>query len=133
MKHTRMTLQRRMILKAIEDLHSHVTAEVVYDQLKVSMPELSLSTVYRNLKTLADEGKVSVSDLGGGLVYETVQSIPHHHLVCLSCSRVFQLDHDRVQPFFTRIEQSGFLVATNHLCIYGYCPECQKTTKEEEN
>ena len=133
MKQTRMTHQRRMILQKIEELPSHVSAELVYDQLKVTMPELSLSTVYRNLKALADEGKVSVSDLGSGLVYEKVQPVPHHHLVCLSCKRVVQLDHARVQPFFAQIEQTGFQVATNHLCIYGYCEDCQKTSLQDRN
>ena len=74
-----------MILEEIEARHDHVTAETVFDRLKPEIPELSLSTVYRNLKTLADEGKVSVSDLGNGLVFEAVESTPHHHLVCLSC------------------------------------------------
>jgi Fe2+ or Zn2+ uptake regulation protein len=128
MKKTRLTFQRRMILEQIEARHDHVTAEMVYEQLKPGMPELSLSTVYRNLKTLADEGKVSVSDLGTGLVYEAVARVPHHHLVCLRCSRVQNLDHAVVQPFFASVEAGGFRVATTHLILYGYCDQCQKDT-----
>ena len=128
MKKNRMTHQRRMILAQIETCHDHVTAETVFEQLKPRMPDLSLSTVYRNLKTLADEGKISVSDLGAGLVYETVEQVPHHHLVCLSCSRVQPLDHTLVQPLFDAIEAGGFQVATTHLILYGYCEKCLKDT-----
>jgi Fe2+ or Zn2+ uptake regulation protein len=126
MKKFRMTHQRRMILEWIETAHDHVTAETIYQELKPEMPDLSLSTVYRDLKVLADEGKVSVSDLGEGLVYEQVNEIPHHHLVCLTCHRIQQIDHILVQPFFNQIENKGFKVATTHLCLFGYCEDCQK-------
>jgi Fe2+ or Zn2+ uptake regulation protein len=128
MKKTRMTYQRRMILEQVEARHAHVTAEVIYEQLKPAMPELSLSTVYRNLKALADEGKVSVSDLGTGQMYEAVTQVPHHHLVCLNCGRVMTLEHAIVQPLFAAIEARGFQVATPHLILYGHCDQCQKTT-----
>jgi len=126
MKKTRMTHQRRMILAQLLLRHDHVTAEILYEQLKPAMPELSLSTVYRSLKALADEGKISVSDLGTGLVYEAVETVPHHHLVCLNCGRVQSLEHALIQPLFAAIEAGGFQVATPHLILYGYCDQCQK-------
>ena len=126
MKRSRMTHQRRMILEAIETRHDHVTAEAVFERLKPEMPDLSLSTVYRNLKTLAGEGKVSVSDLGSGLVFEAVGGVPHHHLVCLTCGEIQPLDHALVQPLFDAIGAGGFQVATTHLILYGYCEKCRK-------
>jgi Fe2+ or Zn2+ uptake regulation protein len=122
----RMTVQRRKILEVVAGVHTHISAEDVHSQLKGEMPELSLSTVYRNLKVLADEGKVSVTDLGDGLVYEAVSATPHHHLVCLVCKRVEPLEHELVAPFFAQVETRGFHVATNHLCIYGVCRECRE-------
>jgi len=128
MKKSRMTYQRRMILSQVEASHDHITAEIIYEQLKPAMPELSLSTVYRNLKALADEGKVSVSDLGTGLVYEAVAAVPHHHLVCLNCGRVQNLEHALVQPLFAAVAAGGFKVTTTHLILYGYCDQCQEET-----
>ncbi len=125
MSNTRMTIQRRSILSAVEDSHKHISAETIYHQLKPVMPDLSLSTVYRNLKTLAKAGKVSVADFGEGMVFETVQKEPHHHLVCLSCGDIQTLDHALVQPFFEQIEHGGFKVTTTHLCVYGLCAKCQ--------
>ncbi len=125
----RMTIQRRKIMDVVTGYAAHVSAEEIYSRLKGDMPELSLSTVYRNLKVLADEGKVSVTDLGDGLVYEAVSDVPHHHLVCLVCKRVEPLEHDLVAPLFAQLEQRGFQVATNHLCIYGVCRACRERQK----
>lgn len=131
MHSSRMTVQRRKILETVGSFSDHVSAEEIFARLHPEMPELSLSTVYRNLKVLADEGKVSMTDLGGGLVYEAVRGTPHHHLVCLSCKRILTLDHTLVAPLFAQIEAQGFHVATTHLCLYGICGECQRAERAE--
>jgi Fe2+ or Zn2+ uptake regulation protein len=121
----RNTIQRRKTLLTVQKLDSHATAEDIYERLQTEMPEISLSTVYRNLKALADEGLVSVTDLGSGMVFEAIQSKSHHHLVCLNCKKVISLDHTYVEPFFNRIEERGFQLVTSHLALYGYCNDCQ--------
>ena len=122
----RMTFQRKKILDEMRRYPGHQAAEAIYDHLKAEMPELSLSTVYRSLKGLADIGQVSISDLGDGLVFELINSEPHHHLVCLGCQAVLPLDNAEVTPFFKQIESRGFKIATTHLCLYGYCSACQE-------
>ena len=126
----RNTIQRRKTLSAVQKLNTHATAEDIYERLHVEMPELSLSTVYRNLKSLADEGLVSVTDLGDGLVFEAVKTKSHHHLVCLNCKKVISLDHSYVEPFFNQIEKQGFSLVTSHLALYGYCADCQSEDKD---
>ena len=128
----RNTIQRRKILLAVQKLEGHATAEELYERLHVEMPEISLSTVYRNLKTLADEGLVSVTDLGNGLEFEAVEGPGPHHLVCLNCKKVIPLDHAYVDPFFRRIEQQGFKLVTSHLALYGYCADCQPEESEKD-
>ncbi len=128
----RMTIQRRKILATVQGLPGHVSAETIYHRLKPEMPELSPSTVYRNLKALADMGRVSVTDMGQGWVFEAVGGTPHHHLVCLGCGEVEDLSDSAVRPFFDQLERRGFHVATNHLCIYGYCSSCQEKAGAQE-
>ncbi|MEJ2599803.1 MAG: Fur family transcriptional regulator [Anaerolineales bacterium] len=126
----RNTIQRRKTLQIVQKSNTHATAEAIYERLHVEMPEISLSTVYRNLKALADEGLVSVTDLGDGLVFEAVEEHAHHHLVCLNCKKVIPLEHMYVEPLFNQIEKQGFKLVTSHLALYGYCKECQ--SKESE-
>ena len=121
----RNTIQRRKTLQMVQKSRTHATAEAIYERLHVEMPEISLSTVYRNLKALADEGLISVTDLGDGLVFEAVEAHAHHHLVCLNCKKVIPLDHAYVEPLFDQIEQQGFQLVTSHLALYGYCADCQ--------
>ncbi len=121
-----MTLQRKKILAEMANWSNHVSAEALFERLKPDLPDLSLSTVYRNLKSLADSGQVSVSDLGDGMVFELVHEANHHHLICLNCHAVMRLDEDLVTPFFEQIESQGYKLVTRHLCLYGYCPDCQK-------
>ena len=52
-KHSR---KRDAILECLRCTTSHPTAEWVYTQLKPTIPDLSLATVYRNLAMFKDEG-----------------------------------------------------------------------------
>ena len=103
MGNMRMTIQRRKILATVQAMHGHHTAEAIFHELKPEMPDLSPSTVYRNLKALADMGRVSVTNMGQGWVFEVVGSTPHHHLVCLGCGSIEDLDDVTVRPFFDQV------------------------------
>ena len=54
------------ILSALQETTVHPTADWVYSQLKPKYPDLSLGTVYRNLKKFCETGKAaSVGVIGG--------------------------------------------------------------------
>lgn len=54
----RMTGQRRLILEAVLRADDHPTAMQVYERVAASMPNVSLTTVYRNLNRLTADGKI---------------------------------------------------------------------------
>ncbi len=115
------------ILEALaENAPAHLTASEIYERIRVKLPAVNPSTVYRALERMANAGAVSVSDMGtGAAVYEILQEGIHHHLVCQGCRRVFTLDHSEVQAFFDAVERShDFKIATNHLVLFGLCAEC---------
>lgn len=118
---------QQLILDLLNEEHAHFTAQELYTYLKPRLPSLNPSTVYRSLERLSQAEKVSISDMGtGSAVYEIIGSSPHHHLVCKNCQKVKTLGNDVVQPFFDQIEaRSGFTLTTNHLILFGYCPDCQ--------
>jgi len=117
---------QQLILELLREEHSHLTAQEVYNYLKPRLPSVNPSTIYRALERLTREGQVSVSDMGiGAAVYEIVGSLPHHHLVCQGCHRVIKLENNIIQPFFDNVEQRfAFQLTTNHLILFGYCPDC---------
>ena len=54
----RNTRQRQLVLEAVQELCDHPTAEEIYDAAVKECPGLSLGTVYRNLNSLVDAGRV---------------------------------------------------------------------------
>ena len=51
--------QRELILDSLKNRTDHPTAETLYRDLKDKMPEIGIATVYRNLSTLCEEGKIN--------------------------------------------------------------------------
>jgi len=117
-----------VILETLCHEHAHLTSHQVYEQIRGRLPAVNPSTVYRALERLANEGKISVSDMGiGSAVYESVRSEIHHHLVCQKCGRVYTIDDEEVRNFFTTVQQkNNFQINTNHLILFGLCENCQK-------
>lgn len=121
------------LLKEQED--HHLTAVEIYEQINTRLAAVNPSSVYRALDRLAGEGLVSVSDMGlGATVYESVHQKPHHHLVCHLCGKNTLMDDGLVRDFFTHIEASSeYQVTTNHLVLFGVCPECKARLESEGN
>jgi Fe2+ or Zn2+ uptake regulation protein len=124
---TRMTTARQLILSELDGAKSHLTAMQIFDNLKERLPSLSLSTVYRSLEYLVENQLVSVSDLGlGSPAYESIESHIHHHLVCLNCKEIYQLEDEIVSQFFEKLQkEKNFVIHSNHLILYGHCQFCQ--------
>jgi Fur family ferric uptake transcriptional regulator len=117
---------QQLILELLQQEHAHLTAQEVFTNLKPKLPAVNLSTVYRALERMTNAGEISVSDMGtGAVVYEMVGSPPHHHLVCQGCNRVITLENDIIEPLFDEVEgRFHFKLTTNHLILFGYCPDC---------
>ena len=59
-KRENFSRKRTAILNALQETDVHPTADWVYAQLKPRYPNLSLGTVYRNLKKFCENGKAVV-------------------------------------------------------------------------
>ena len=55
---TRNTIQRALVLEAVQSLHNHPTSADVYEVVRARHPNISRATVYRNLGVLANRGEV---------------------------------------------------------------------------
>ncbi len=125
----RNTKQRQAILDAIEGHGGHLTAEEVYKIVKRRHPRLSLGTVYRNLRVLAEQGSVRELDFGMAITYfETVKDT-HYHLVCRVCSGIQDIEMELEHKLLTLVESAsdvgGFQVEQHRLDFVGICKACQ--------
>ncbi len=122
----RITPQRRVILQLLADDKSHPTAEQVYQRVLAVMPDVSRTTVYNTLHELSDLGELTpVHDLSdGGHRYDTNNAV-HHHLCCVVCHRLIDLDRDFEGVRLSSEEASGYRILSRQVTFYGVCPECQ--------
>lgn len=129
----RLTQQRSIILRALCDLHGHASAERIYERVRVRHGDVDLSTVYRTLEKLRDLRILSQTDLGRGCAeFEIMADQPHHHLVCQSCGRVLDLDHEYLAAAERAIRHDfGFEPALDHFAIFGLCQACRPLEEAE--
>lgn len=123
----RITLPRQAVIEALCHLSGHQTMQAVQSHLAeqgINMPE---STVYRVLQWLKAIGIVAQTDLGqSGITYELVSSPPHHHLICLICGAVQDIDDTLMQPVRDQLlDEHGFLARIDHMAFFGVCHVCQ--------
>lgn len=124
----RLTPQRMLVLKAIENSANHISAEEIYGQVVEVYPHVNISTVYRTLDLLKRLGLVTETDLGGGRVrYHPADKGHHHHLVCQECGKVIELDDFVLVPLKnTLYNEYDFDADLKHLGIFGRCGRCRQ-------
>jgi len=105
----------------------HPTAEWVYEALKPDYPDLSLGTVYRNLKKFCESGKVRSVGVIHGQEHFDGDITKHSHFVCTGCGRVLDIFEPVVpEETVAAIEQKhNFRIETEDILFNGTCPECQ--------
>ncbi|WP_425058942.1 Zinc-specific metallo-regulatory protein [Sporomusa carbonis] len=124
----KITPQRRAVIGALQECGKFATAQQVLEHVKISFPDMSLDTVYRNLSLLVELGLVHEIHMRGrdGNVFEIVTSDHHHHLVCLGCGKAECLDFCPIHiEDVVKAEENGFKVTSHALEFYGYCRECR--------
>ncbi|MCU0300306.1 MAG: transcriptional repressor [Candidatus Nanopelagicales bacterium] len=121
----RSTGQRRAVLEALSRL-GHATVDELAAEVQASMPEVSLSTVYRTLEALDAVGLVTHTHLHHGApTYHSVDDEPHLHLVCQACGAVASESVEVALDLATAVRRaSGFRVDLTHLALHGRCASC---------
>lgn len=115
------------ILSALREAKDHPTAEQLYDRLKPKYPNLSLGTVYRNLKLFCENGQAaSVGVIDGHERFDGIVE-PHAHFLCERCGCIRDIVHDFFGPVeLSQIsEYTGCAVRSASVMFRGVCKNCQ--------
>jgi Fur family peroxide stress response transcriptional regulator len=98
---------------------------MIFEQVKVMVPNISLGTVYRNLALLASVGEISrIPVLDGADRFDAVTE-PHYHVICRSCGSV----EDLTLPVDPKLNQKASRVyegriLSHEICFQGICKKC---------
>ncbi len=123
----RMTPQRRVILDAIRESQAHPSADEIYAQVRLTLPRISLGTVYRNLEILSEQGKIQTLELSGAVKRYDWNPKRHYHIRCMHCGR---MDDAPIAPL-NEIENelygaTVFTIIGHRLEFEGLCPDCSR-------
>lgn len=125
--------QRESIKHYLATTTDHPTADTVYMHVKEEFPNISLGTVYRNLKLLTDIGeavKITAPD-GGDRFDGHVQ--PHNHFFCTECGRILDLNLDMANiDAINQAAAENFngLIESSNTIFYGKCGDCIKKSQK---
>jgi Fur family ferric uptake transcriptional regulator len=123
----RTTRQREAVRAAFADLDGFVSAQEVHARLRTAGDGVGLSTVYRAVPSLADDGELDTLRTGTGeLLYRRCSTQHHHHLVCRTCGRTVEVAGPAVERWADRVAgEHGFADVSHTLEIFGTCASCR--------
>ena len=123
----RSTRQRAAVRAVFEDLDGFLSAQDVHARLRAAGDGVGLSTVYRAVQSLADDGELdSIRTDSGEAVYRLCSRQHHHHLVCRGCGLTVEVAGPTVERWADRVaEEHGFAEVSHTLEIFGTCADCR--------
>ena len=93
----------------LENEEDHLSAEDVYLLVKEKSPEIGLATVYRTLELLTELKIVDKINFGDGVSRYDLRTEGaahfHHHLVCIECGAVDEIQEDLLDDVEAKVEQ----------------------------
>jgi len=129
LKHSR---QRELVAAAFFGLGGHVAVDELIDHVRALDPHISVATVYRTMKLLAESGLAVPRQFGGGQTrYEPGAGRPHHdHLICTACGEIVEFANHRIEALQAReAARHGFEVESHKLELYGRCARCRRAPR----
>jgi len=121
----KVTHQRTEIYRQLIRIPDHPTAETLHKRLLITLPTISLDTVYRTLTTLEEHHLVTrIQTTESQARFEAVYT-PHHHLICSRCKRVVDFQWPAVDTLEPppNIKQWG-QINSKTIVMYGFCKDC---------
>ena len=124
----KVTSQRITILRSLIEGRDHVTAQELYETVSKVDASLGFATVYRFLRTLAENKLVTEVRMGGiPARYEWTKKKSHHdHITCQNCGKICEFENLDIERMQVEIAKSlGFILTDHVLELYGVCSDCQ--------
>lgn len=126
--------------RRLVDVLANASHPLVTTEITSATDELPQSSVYRNLSILEEAGVVvKVLTTGERAAFELAEDLKghHHHLVCVDCGRVIDVDlPDQVENLLSDgmsslVAARGFTLIGHRLDLMGRCDQCSRSRREE--
>lgn len=120
-----VTAQRIAIMHAVS-AHPHSAAEDILEMVRTEIGSISKQATYDSLGVLADKGLIRrIQPAGSPARFEDRVGDNHHHLICRTCSVMFDIDCAVGDtPCLVADDNHGFEIDEAEVIYWGHCPKC---------
>ncbi len=135
MRATRSTRQGQAVLSALDSSESFRSAQDIHAQLRAAGETVGLTTVYRHLALLTEDGQLdALQTADGELVYRRCLSRQHHHhVVCRQCRRGTEVELPDLEQWAESTAQSlGYTDISHTVEIFGLCSSCRHAKEDAQ-
>ena len=117
----RMTDQRRIIAKTLQNSSDHPDVEELYSRAVIKDPGISIATVYRTVKLFEEAGILDRVEFNDGRSrYEDAERDHHDHLIDLQTGEILEFFDDEIEKLQEKIsEKFGYKLLGHKLELYG--------------
>ena len=116
----RYSQQKEVILNLIYSTKSHPTVDWIYNNARTQIPNISLGTVYRNLKQL-EKDKLIMTIFDGNVARYDSNMEQHDHLKCNICGDLIDINKNNIDISKTILRNFNFKVTDIEMTISGTC------------
>ena len=105
--------------------NDHPTANQIYKQVRGSMKQISLGTIYRDLNQLVDNGLLKKIEIPNESDHFDKELEHHNHMYCKKCHALFNIPSTDLGTLNHRIEaETGFQILSSDIVFVGICKNC---------
>jgi Fur family ferric uptake transcriptional regulator len=117
----KMTGQRRVIARVLEESHDHPDVETLHQRAIRYDPKISVATLYRTVKLFEEAGIITRHEFGQGRArYEEVSEEHHDHLIDVRSNKVVEFSSEEIEKLQVRIaKELGYKLVGHRLELYG--------------
>ena len=124
----RNTQQRNAIRHALKKAGRPLSAQETLAMAQNKVPGLGIATVYRNLKSLQQDGSVVAVELPGQSPrWELAPEKHHHHFLCNTCDKLYEIN--ACPEDLQRLLPAGYTLEEHDILLRGLCDNCAESKK----
>ena len=123
------TRQGDAVREVLRDVTEFRSAQDIHDELRHRGHGVGLTTVYRHLNQMAEQGLVDVLRTPSGETVYRRCAAPshHHHLICRSCGKTVEFEGPELERWAEEVARSARFYDVSHTVeIFGTCEDCAK-------
>ncbi|MDE6211248.1 MAG: transcriptional repressor, partial [Clostridia bacterium] len=117
--------RRQAVLEVIQNMRCHPSADMIYEECRKTIPNISLATVYRNLAYLEEQGALGRVIGAGEKERYDVELDTHCHVICDKCGKIVDMPYPQELKDVLEGCCDGMGLSRYALSFYNTCEDCR--------